>query len=150
MVLIPARLTRAQEAEWVTEMVARLERTERRRRPRGDVDLLARAKVLSDTWLEGRAEPVSVRWVTNQHSRWGSCTPADRTIRLSARLQAMPPWVVDYVLVHELSHLLARGHDATFWAWVSRYPQAEKAKGYLEGWSVGARLAPADDSDDVT
>ena len=80
-----------------------------------------------------------MRWVDNQNSRWGSCTLADRTIRLSERLQAMPGWVLDYVLVHELAHLLEPGHDARFWAWVDRYPQAEKAKGYLLGWSEAAR-----------
>ena len=83
-----------------------------------------------------------MRWVDNQTSRWGSCTPGDRTIRLSSRLQGMPAWVVDYVLVHELAHLLEPGHDATFWAWVDRYPQAERAKGYLLGWSAAARLDP--------
>jgi predicted metal-dependent hydrolase len=139
IVLIPASLTRRQEAEWVETMIARLERSERRRRPSDD-DLLARATALSDDLLGGLARPVSVRWVDNQQSRWGSCTPGDRTIRLSARLQGMPSWVVDYVLVHELAHLLAPGHDASFWAWVDRYPQAEKAKGYLLGWSAAAHL----------
>jgi len=70
-------------------------------------------------------------------------------IRLSARLQGMPVWVVDYVLVHELAHLLEPGHDAAFWGWVDRYPQAERAKGYLLGWSAAARLdpPPGDDVD---
>src|SRR6476620_10101286 len=86
--------------------------------------------------------PASMSWVTNQNARWGSCTPGDRTIRLSDRLQQMPGWVVDYVLVHELAHLLEAGHTPEFWAWVDRYPKAEKAKGYLEGFSTGARLEP--------
>ena len=80
-----------------------------------------------------------MRWVENQKARWGSCTPGDRTIRLSVRLQGMPPWVIDYVLVHELAHLLESGHDERFWAWVNRYPKAEQAKGYLQGWSAAAR-----------
>ena len=53
-----------------------------------------------------RAVPASVRWVTNQNGRWGSCTPADRTIRISHRIQDMPDWVIDYVLLHELAHLV--------------------------------------------
>lgn len=141
VVMIPASLSRAEEAEWVATMVARLERSERRRRP-GDDDLLARAVMLSDRYLGGLASPESVRWVDNQQQRWGSCTPGDRTIRLSARLQGMPAWVVDYVLVHELAHLLEPGHDANFWAWVERYPEAEKAKGYLMGWSAASRVDP--------
>lgn len=141
VVLIPASMSRAQEAEWVAAMVARLERAEKRKRPT-DTALLKRARQLSDEFLGGLAQPDSVRWVANQTARWGSCTPGDRTIRLSERLQGMPPWVVDYVLVHELAHLLEHGHNAAFWAWVDRYPHAEKAKGYLQGYSAGARLEP--------
>jgi hypothetical protein len=148
VVLIPASLTRAEESEWVTRMVERIERSERRKRLSDD-DLLDRAHELNAHYFGGMAEPVSVRWVDNQRSRWGSCTPGDRTIRLSARLQEMPRWVVDYVLVHELAHLLEPGHDANFWAWVDRYPKAERAKGYLTGWSAAAHLEspPGDDVD---
>ena len=141
VVMIPASLSRKEEAEWVETMLARLERSERRRTP-SDADLMKRARDLNDKYLGGLATPESVRWVDNQQSRWGSCTPGDRTIRLSGRLQGMPQWVIDYVLVHELAHLLEPGHDAGFWAWVDRYPQSERAKGYLIGWSAAARLDP--------
>ena len=139
VVLVPATLTRAEEAEWVEVMVARIERAEARRRPSDD-DLMERALSLSDRYLGGIAVPESVRWVDNQSSRWGSCTPGDRTIRLSARLQGMPTWVIDYVLVHELTHLIETHHNDSFWAWVDRYPRAERAKGYLMGWSAAAKL----------
>lgn len=141
VVLIPASLSRQEEAEWVRTMVARLERQERRRKP-SDEELLKRALALSDRYFGGIAIPESVRWVDNQRSRWGSCTPGDRSIRLSARLQQMPSWVVDYVIVHELAHLFEPSHDARFWGWVDRYPHAERAKGFLLGWSAAARLEP--------
>ncbi len=141
VVLIPASMSRKQEAEWVDSMVARLERSERRKKPSDD-QLLKRARQLSDDYLGGLAQPDSVRWVTNQTSRWGSCTPGDRSIRLSDRLQGMPSWVVDYVLVHELAHLIEHGHNDSFWGWVDRFPHAEKAKGFLQGYSAGARLEP--------
>ena len=144
VVLIPATLSRAQEAEWVETMVARVEKAEARRRP-GDAELMRRAAALSRAWLDGRAVPLSVRWVDNQRSRWGSCTPTDRTIRLSRRLQDMPGWVVDYVLVHELAHLLEPGHNPRFWALVECYPHAERAKAWLDGYSAGARLEGSDD-----
>lgn len=139
VVQIPAAMSRRDERTWVAEMVARLERQETRRRP-SDEQLLARAITLSDAWLGGMASPSSVRWVSNQKTRWGSCSPGDRSIRLSERLQQMPTWVVDYVLLHELAHLLEPGHGPAFWAWVDRYPKAERAKGYLSGWSAAARL----------
>lgn len=141
VVLIPDSFTPAEEAEWVETMVARIEQRERRS-ALSDAELLERARSLSDAYLGGLAVPGSVRWVGNQNARWGSCTVGDRTIRLSVRLQAMPGWVLDYVLVHELAHLLEPGHDAAFWAWVDRYPQAERAKGYLLGWSEAARVSP--------
>ncbi|MBB6629114.1 M48 family metallopeptidase [Nocardioides sp. KIGAM211] len=146
IVMIPASLSRKEEAEWVETMLARLARSEQRRTPSDDA-LLQRALGLNDRYLGGLATPGSVRWVENQQSRWGSCTPGDRTIRLSARLQGMPSWVIDYVLVHELAHLLESGHDAAFWKWVARYPQAERAKGYLLGWSAAARLELPDGYD---
>lgn len=139
IVMIPASLTRQEESEWVEKMVLRLARSEARRKPSDD-SLLARAHELNDRYLGGMATPGTVRWVENQQSRWGSCTPSDRTIRLSVRLQGMPSWVIDYVLVHELAHLLEPGHDPRFWAWVERYPQAERARGYLLGWSAAADL----------
>ena len=141
VVLIPASLSKKEEAEWVEAMVERLEKQERRRRPT-DEDLLKRALSLSDRYFGGIAIPESVRWVGNQNARWGSCSPGDRTIRLSKRLQGMPSWVLDYVLVHELAHLFEPSHDARFWGWVDRYPQAERAKGYLLGWSAAAKVEP--------
>ena len=141
VVLIPATMSKRDEATCLDDMVARIQRQERRTH-RSDDDLVARATRLNDLYLGGLAVPASVRWVTNQNSRWGSCTPGDRSIRLSARLQQVPDWVVDYVLVHELAHLLEAGHTPEFWAWVERYPRAEKAKGYLEGYSAAARLEP--------
>jgi predicted metal-dependent hydrolase len=150
VVLIPAAMSKRDEAQWVADMVARLERKEKRTRP-SDEQLLARARTLNDTYFGGLADPASVRWVTNQQQRWGSCSPGDRSIRLSERLQGMPSWVVDYVLVHELAHLLEHGHDAAFWGWVDRYPRSERARGYLLGWSAAAKVDPpsSETEDDV-
>jgi predicted metal-dependent hydrolase len=140
VVLIPAAFSPAEERRWVAQMVAKLQtREERRKRSLGgDDELMLRARALSVAHLDGLAEPASVRWVDNQHRRWGSCTPADRSIRLSSRLRSMPEYVVDYVLVHELVHLLEPGHDERFWALVARYPRAERARGFLEGIELAA------------
>jgi hypothetical protein len=142
VVLMPARTTRSDERRLVTEMVELVTRREanRSRIRSGDTGLLRRSAELSARYLDGRAEPLSVRWVGNMRSRWGSCTIADRTIRLSQRLQSMPDWVIDYVLLHELTHLLEPGHGPEFWRWVNRYPRTERARGYLEGVAVAAQL----------
>jgi predicted metal-dependent hydrolase len=143
VVLIPARFSKAEERRWVAEMVARLQARDLRRvrGPRSsDTALLTRARQLAETVLAGRPDPVSVRWVSNMASRWGSCTPTDGTIRISARLREMPGWVLDYVLVHELAHLLVPGHGEDFWELVRAYPRAERARGYLEGVAAAAHL----------
>lgn len=134
VVAIPARFTGAQEREWVATMTARLDAADRRRRPSDD-RLAVRAHELSTRYLSGRAEPVAVTWSSRQGKRWGSCTPADGTIRLSDRLQGMPAWVIDYVLLHELAHLLHPGHGPDFWAELAAYPHTERARGFLEGIS---------------
>ncbi len=143
VVLVPAGMSRAEEERWVTRMLARLDAGERRRRP-SDADLLERAGELSRRYLGGRARPASVRWVTNQHRRWGSCTSVDGSIRLSHRLQGMPGYVVDYVVLHELAHLLVGGHGPRFWELLAGYPRLERARGYLEGVAAAAHLDLSD------
>ena len=147
VVLIPDRFSRAEETEWVARMLERLAAREERIR-RTDSELLTRARRLITRYLHDHAEevvPASVRWVTNQNGRWGSCTPDDATIRISHRIQEMPDWVVDYVLLHELAHLVVPSHNARFWELVNRYPKAERARGYLEGISAATGLVLADD-----
>ncbi|HET8614761.1 MAG TPA: M48 family metallopeptidase [Actinomycetales bacterium] len=144
VVLIPAAFTRRQEQEWVATMVARLERQDRRRRP-SDSALASRAAELSGRYLGGAARPTSVAWVDNQRSRWGSCTPLDGTIRISSRVRGMPSWVLDYVLLHELAHLIQPRHGPHFWALLESYPRTERARGYLEGVAATAGLQLEDD-----
>lgn len=148
IVLIPARFTKAEEREWVSTMLQRLERGDRRRRP-SDGQLAARAADLSARYLDGLARPSSIRWVTNQNSRWGSCTPADGTIRISARVKGMPGYVLDYVILHELAHLLAPGHGPQFWSLLKAYPRTERARGYLEGVAAAAGLDLVDDAESI-
>ncbi len=91
-----------------------------------------------------------MRWVGAMRSRWASCTPAERTIRLSRALQDLPVWVQDYVLLHELAHLIEPGHGPRFWRLLEGYPRTERARGYLDGVSAAARLPMAADlNDDV-
>jgi len=140
IVLIPGQFTRAQEREWVDKMLIRLAAKDSRTR-RTDAELTVRAMRLAGRYFGDYgnvAKPASVRWVANQNGRWGSCTPDDASIRISERIRNMPTWVVDYVLIHELTHLIVPEHNARFWSLVARYPKAERARGYLEGVAAAA------------
>jgi hypothetical protein len=124
-VSIPATMSRADEERWVAEMVRRLDRSAATE----GIDLAARAAQLADRY--DLPCPASVRFVDNQDLRWGSCTPSEATIRISSKLATEPAWVLDYVLVHELAHLVVPGHGRRFWEVVARYPKAERARGWL-------------------
>lgn len=124
-VAIPATMSAAEESHWVAEMRRRF----LRRRRSHDVDLDKRGAQLAERHDLPRAE--SIRWVDNQRARWGSCTPARGTVRLSRQLAGYPRWVLDYVIVHELAHLVEPHHSPAFWSLVNRYPRAERARGYL-------------------
>ncbi len=124
-VRVPAGLSSREEARIVERLVSRVTR----RRVAEPIDLAARAAVLGRRY--GLPQPDVIRWVDNQVTRWGSCTPATRTVRLSTRLATYPEWVIDYVIVHELAHLAVPGHGPDFWELVSRYPRTERARGYL-------------------
>jgi predicted metal-dependent hydrolase len=139
VVLIPDRFSRAEEDEWVHRMLDRLAARHTRSRS-SDAELLTRAHRLAGRYLpEYQLAPASVRWVGNQRCRWGSCTPEDATIRISERVRAMPDWVIDYVVLHELVHLVVPAHGERFWDLVGRYPKAERARGYLEGIAAAGR-----------
>jgi hypothetical protein len=114
-----------EEQKWVSEMAERMERKASTAR----IDLTRRARTLAERYqLE---LPDSIDWADNQVWRWGSCTPARRSIRISSRLGREPDWVVDYVIVHELAHLSVSGHGPRFWSLVERYPLSERARGFL-------------------
>ncbi len=130
IVSIPDRLSRAEEQRWVEKMVARMSERKRRDRLNSDEDLARRAAELADLYLDG-IRATGVEWVTNQRSRWGSCSPDDGTIRLSLVLADLPRWVCDYVIVHELAHLVVPDHSKRFWSLVNRYPLTERARGFL-------------------
>ena len=147
VVLMPTTLTRQQEQEHVESLLARHLRAQSRRRLERE-DLMGRATALSERYLGGRARPTSITWVTNQLHRWGSCSPASGTIRLSTDLERMPTWVVDSVIIHELAHLLEADHGPRFKALVRRYERYDEATTFLRGVAFGmGRQIPDDDAD---
>jgi hypothetical protein len=127
----------------IEELVGRLER----RYQASGVDLEERAAVLAGRYA--LPLPEQVTWA-EQRARWGSCTPSTGHIRISTRLAAWPPWVLDYVLVHELAHLVHADHSPAFHALVDRYPKAERARGFLIAQSYADAGKVPDDVDDDT
>jgi predicted metal-dependent hydrolase len=101
-----------------------------------DKSLDHRAQDLNREYFDGKLKWESIKWVSNQNRRFGSCTPDNGTIRISHRLASMPTFVRDYVIVHELAHLLEPNHGPKFWQLVNRFPRTERARGYLMaiGW----------------
>jgi predicted metal-dependent hydrolase len=143
VVVVPHRLPVRDRQAYADELAARLIAGRERRRP-SDAALTARAAELSRQYLDGRATPSSVTWSSRQLARWGSCSPGDRTIRVSDRLKDVPPWVLDTVLLHELAHLLHPEHSAEFHALVDRHPRMAESDSFLAGYALGlARAAPA-------
>ncbi len=73
----------------------------------------------------------SIEYSSRQNKRYGSCDSRTGKIKISSRLKEMPLWVRDYVIVHEMAHLVEPNHGKAFCDIVNRYKLAERAKGYL-------------------
>jgi hypothetical protein len=133
-VYLPAGLSKAEEEKWVARMEARFEK--RKKDGRDDEYLKKRAGELNRRYFGGKLKFKSIKYVTNQNSRFGSCTPKKGTIRISHRLKDMPGWVRDYVIVHELAHLQYPDHSKAFWKAVNQYKYTERARGFLIAMSM--------------
>lgn len=142
VVTVPAKTSKRERAAHAEELAARLIAERDRRRP-SDEQLMQRALDLSRTYLDGQAEPAAVNWSSRQRWRWGSCSPGERTIRISDMLKDVPAWVLDAVVLHELVHLLHNNHGREFRALVERYPRAAEADAFLAGMEHGVRHATA-------
>ena len=114
---------------WAEVMTRRLLRRAERSRPSDD-RLLERARRLNEKHFGGALRWTSIGFAEMQHL-WGSCTFTDGAIRIARRAATLPDWVLDYLLVHELAHLVHSDHGAEFHALENRYPLTERAKGYL-------------------
>jgi predicted metal-dependent hydrolase len=76
-------------------------------------------------------DPAGVKIVDNRF-RWGSCTPKDN-VNFNWRVIKAPMFVIDYVIIHELAHLMEANHTPRFWNIVRiQAPTSEKAKGWLK------------------
>jgi hypothetical protein len=136
VVSLPAHLDIESRQKTIDWLVDRLLTRHRLQSSTSDDALLARAIELSDRYLVG-TRPASVRWVTNQTARWGSCSYYSGHIRVSHRLRAVPDWVLDSVLVHEVAHLTHPDHSRAFHRLAGAYPRHKDAGIFLAGYGLG-------------
>lgn len=132
-VRIPAWMSATQEHEAVESLTARIEK--KRAIASTPINLEARARSLALVYK--LPVPRTIQWSTKQNTLWGSCTFDDGVIRISSRLTAAPEWVLDYVILHELTHLVEAHHGPAFHRLMARYPKAERAEGFLEAVALG-------------
>lgn len=130
IVSIPARMSQREANQVVDEMVKKILHDES---ALDSNQLLNRALLLNSKYLDGKAIPVSVEWSSRMSRIWGACTIEDRTIRISDRLRDAPAYALDYLLLHELIHILVPGHGPDFKKLLNRYPDLARAEGYFEG-----------------
>lgn len=72
--------------------------------------------------MEARIGVHAARWsVRVMKTRWGSCTPKTGAIRINARLAAYPPECLEFVVAHELVHLLEPSHNTRFHALLDEF-----------------------------
>ncbi len=147
VVVVPARSSASERARLVETLVKRVMRRQALTAFPED-ELEARTAALADRYVDG-VRPSSVRWATNQRTRWASCTAVTGEIRVSNQLRAVPLWVLDAILVHELAHLIQHGHSARFHDIANRYPRAAEARMFLKGYALGMSQADRQYGDPV-
>lgn len=88
-------------------------------------DLKAVAERLNKEYFNNKLKIMSIVYTTNQNKIFGCCNYRSKKIRISHRLVQMPYWVRDYVIIHEMAHLIEPNHSKLFWAIVYRYRLAD-------------------------
>lgn len=136
---VPAHLTPTQEKDAVARLVTRIEKSCIRQELNSDNELEKRTQLLNRRYFGGKLNIESIKYVTNQNTRHGSCTATDGTIRIAHSIAKMPVWVRDYVIIHELAHLVEPNHSKTFWELVNQYEYAERARGYIQGYEANMK-----------
>jgi predicted metal-dependent hydrolase len=130
-VAAPADVTEKHLAEVIENFRRRFAKREKERNLNEQGQLLQRARKLNLKYFNGRLEFTTIRYSMAQSRSFGLCYPKRGAIHINGCLSKMPQWVEDYVIVHELAHLVHINHSKEFWELVHRYPKTERAIGYL-------------------
>ena len=76
--------------------------------------LRQRLEPLIQHWEKQLGVSVASYTIRKMKTKWGSCTPAARSIRINLELVKKPPQCLDYIVLHELAHLLEPNHGQRF------------------------------------
>ncbi len=85
------------------------------------VDLKTRIEMSISHWQDTIGVTANGWGVKKMKTRWGSCNIGAKRIWLNLELVKKPPECLEYVLVHELVHLLERKHNKRFKAYMDKY-----------------------------
>ncbi len=97
------------------------------------------AQRLVAAWAPRLGVEVSAVGIKRMSTRWGTCNPVARRVWLNMELIKRPPECFEYVVVHELAHVLVSDHSRAFWAVVARHlPDWRAAKAELDRWPTWA------------
>ena len=114
-------------------MIPRTRVSERKRSLREWYMVRAKEKILPRVKVHAKNLGVSYEQarITDSRFRWGSCTPGNN-LNFNWRLIKAPMFAIDYVIVHELAHLIEANHTPRFWNVVSaQLPAMERARDWL-------------------
>jgi predicted metal-dependent hydrolase len=131
VVRVPHRISDEDLQSIIKDFTTKIEKKLLKRQLNADKDLQQRARALNKSFFSGKLQLCSIEYVTDQNSKFGCCDFSRKKIRIAHHVAQMPAWVRDYVLIHELAHLVHPDHGADFWRLVAGYKHMERAKGYL-------------------
>jgi predicted metal-dependent hydrolase len=132
---VPLNASQAMLDQVIPDLARRLLRRVRAREINAEDDALELVRKVAARFPN---KPIiaQVQFVTNQEARWGSYSPATRTIRLNAALREMPRWVLEAVVAHELAHVTHHNHGPGFWKLLrSVCADVDRADAFLSGVS---------------
>ncbi len=131
LVSAPVALSQERLDKVIADFKIRFEKKILKRELESKQNLVDIAAKLNEKYFQNKLKVNSIEYVIDQNSKFGCCDYSKARIRISHRVGLMPAWVRDYVIVHELAHLLEPNHSSAFWGIVARYELAERARGYL-------------------
>ncbi|MDG6218991.1 MAG: M48 family metallopeptidase [Candidatus Thermoplasmatota archaeon] len=129
-IYLPEDLSRKQEEEWIQKLKQKMEKKQRKIKLNSTNELQKRAEFINEQYFNGTLD-FTIQFVTNQTRKHGSCTPLSKSIRISDEIAKYPQYVQDYLIMHELTHIIHPNHSKAFWKKVNEYPYVERAKGFL-------------------